>query len=216
MDRGGKKKEQATKLLEALNTSSAQNRNLQLGFITFLFYIAITALQTNHAMLLKNSDVKLPVLNIDIPLFSFYLIAPMLVVILHLDFLLNIREHMRKLDTWVTVSKDINADKRVKAEFVFPFLFNHERLYKNEILSFLPRLFNLATAYFLPIITLILVQYKFLPYHSLRMTIMHSVLIAIDVGCLLRLWAQIKGGDAKFPLLHYSFVIIILAIVIII
>lgn len=39
MDRGNKKKEQAAKFLEALNTFSSKNRNLQPGFISFLFYI---------------------------------------------------------------------------------------------------------------------------------------------------------------------------------
>jgi hypothetical protein len=72
-------------------------------FVTFLTigtYIAITVASTTDEMLVKGSQVKLPIIGTDIPItgwFGFYTVVPWLVVALHLDRMLQLSNLASKL-----------------------------------------------------------------------------------------------------------------------
>ncbi len=125
--------EEAKKILE----SSAQtNRNL---FIAFNF-VLITALVlclsvTDEDLLLGSSTVKLPLLSIELPIWAFASIAPMVLVALHFDLLHNLTEHRDKLMVWsqcwlkVHPSPSRNADMPRQ---MYPFLFDFAWLHANH------------------------------------------------------------------------------------
>jgi hypothetical protein len=72
-----------------INSSAAELRNYTLAFVSFLLYVLITAASTTHEQLLRISAVKLPLLDIDIPIVQFYLVSPLLILILHFHLLLQ-------------------------------------------------------------------------------------------------------------------------------
>ena len=70
-------------LLATLNSVAQRVQALWFSFISFGAYLTITVLGTTHRMLLLEEPVKLPVFNIDLPLTSFYFIAPAFFLIFH-------------------------------------------------------------------------------------------------------------------------------------
>jgi uncharacterized membrane protein len=78
------------RLQEAVNAASGHARNVYVTFLLFGLYLAIIFGSTTHEQLLRESPVTLPLLNVGLPLFGFYWIAPALFVLLHLNLLLQL------------------------------------------------------------------------------------------------------------------------------
>jgi hypothetical protein len=68
---GGPDTKEAEALATALNRSAERVQTLWFSFLTFMVYLAIAAGTTTHRMLFLESPLKLPVLNIDLPLWAF-------------------------------------------------------------------------------------------------------------------------------------------------
>ena len=65
--------------MQMISESSSVNRGLLLSFILFEVYMLVTVAATTDLMLLvPRSTVKLPLANIDIPLFGFFYHRPAL------------------------------------------------------------------------------------------------------------------------------------------
>ncbi len=72
------------KLLAAANAASGPARNAWLAFLGLLAYLLVTLAGVTHKDLLLNSPTKLPIVGVEIPLFSFFLAAPFLFVLVDL------------------------------------------------------------------------------------------------------------------------------------
>lgn len=70
----------AEAFLIAANDASAQARNMWLFFIGILTYLIVTIAGTTHTDLLLNNPITLPFLDVKIPLFSFFLYAPAVIL----------------------------------------------------------------------------------------------------------------------------------------
>ena len=73
----------AQELEESLEESSGEVRRAFLWFGTFAAYFVTTVAATTHENLLRGTAVKLPLLNVDLPIVGFYVIAPALFLLLH-------------------------------------------------------------------------------------------------------------------------------------
>jgi hypothetical protein len=71
-----KAREQLEGLQKAVQHTSAVGGRLWLSYLFVLFYLAIAAGGVSPADLLVRNPVKLPFLNIDLPLFAFFFLAP--------------------------------------------------------------------------------------------------------------------------------------------
>ena len=73
--------------LEAIKRSvedaAAVSGGLWLSYLLALFYLAVAAGAVSHADLFLENPVKLPFLNIELQLKAFFLIAPLLFVVIH-------------------------------------------------------------------------------------------------------------------------------------
>ena len=58
-------------------------RRLWLSYLFVLFYLAVAAGAVTHADLFLENPVKLPFLNIDLPLLAFFFLAPILFLFVH-------------------------------------------------------------------------------------------------------------------------------------
>jgi hypothetical protein len=125
--------EDAKKILE---TSAQTNRNLFIAFNSVLVTVLILCLSvTDEMLLLGSSTIKLPLLNIDLPIWAFATIAPLALLTLHFDLLQNLSAHREKLIVWckawfkVYPSPSHNADM---PQQLYPFLFDFAWLYVNH------------------------------------------------------------------------------------
>ncbi len=81
---------EAEAFVDALNHSAERVQTLWFSFLTFMLYLAIAAGTTTHRMLFLEEPLNLPVLNIPLPLLGFYILTPIIFVVLHFYMLLNL------------------------------------------------------------------------------------------------------------------------------
>ena len=66
---------------------TTQIRSAMLFVLIFAFYMLIVVLLTTDMMLLREGEIILPFFQIGVPIVAFYIIAPLLIVFLHLNVL---------------------------------------------------------------------------------------------------------------------------------
>src|SRR5215831_16415847 len=77
-------------LEKSLNDSATRVSTIWISFLIFGLYLVIAAGTVTHRQLLLEGPVKLPVLNIDLPLVGFFFLAPILYVIFHAYVLIQV------------------------------------------------------------------------------------------------------------------------------
>ena len=70
-------------LEKSVNDSATRVSAIWVSFLIFGLYLVIAAGTVTHRQLFLEDPVKLPVLNIDLPLVGFFFLAPILFVIFH-------------------------------------------------------------------------------------------------------------------------------------
>ena len=68
---------------KSVEDAAAVSGGLWLSYLFVLFYMAIAAGAVTHEDLLLERAVKLPFLNIELPLLAFFALAPFIVLIIH-------------------------------------------------------------------------------------------------------------------------------------
>src|SRR4051812_10903014 len=77
-------------LEKSLNDSATRVSTIWISFLTFSLYLLVAAATVTHRQLFLAEPLKLPVLNIDLPLWGFFFLAPILFVILHAYLLVQV------------------------------------------------------------------------------------------------------------------------------
>ena len=70
-------------LQKTLNDTAGKASALWIAFITFELYLAIAFGSVTHRNLFLEDPIKLPVLNVDLPLVGFFVVAPTILLIFH-------------------------------------------------------------------------------------------------------------------------------------
>src|SRR5215210_3301318 len=70
-------------LEKALNDAAGKASVLWTTFVTFELYLAIAFGSVTHHNLFLEDPVKLPILNVDLPLVAFFVVAPAVLLIFH-------------------------------------------------------------------------------------------------------------------------------------
>lgn len=186
-------------LLKAVNDASGKAFALWITFLTVATYLAISVGTTTHVQLLLEGPVKLPLLDVNMPLFDFYEFAPALFVVLHLYVLMQLYLLSRtlqlfeqELQTPQLIKKDRERIRAQLEKFVFTqFLINQPN-------PFPIRQFLRATVWLSfiigPILLLFTFQIRFLPYHSEFTTYVHRIILIVDVVLILVMWPKIYRG----------------------
>src|SRR5215207_6401067 len=77
-------------LERSLNDTAVRVSTIWVSFLIFSLYLLVAAATVEHRQLFLAEPVKLPVLNIDLPLWGFFFLAPILFVILHAYVLIQV------------------------------------------------------------------------------------------------------------------------------
>ena len=157
---------------------------------------------TTHEQLLREAPISLPILNVGIPLFGFYWIAPALFVLLHFNLMLQFYLLARKLRAFEQALAPL--PEHVQREhlggldtFAFSHMLigiQHSRLFRT-----LFRLVVWITVIILPVILLLGVQIRFLPYHDAATTTFHRILMLLDLLLLWFIWRRVVSGPNMPP-----------------
>jgi hypothetical protein len=198
-------------LADALNHSAELVQTLWFKFLYFMVALVVVIGTTTHRTLFLESPLKLPPLpDIPIPLplpdiplllLAFYIVTPVIFVIVHFYVLLNLvllAGTARSFeDALVRTLSDGEARENFRMRIentLFVRLLvggRREREGINAKLLSQMALFTLALA---PVALLLMTQIKFLPYHSEWITWLHRGLLALDLALVWTLWPGYRSG----------------------
>jgi uncharacterized protein YjbI with pentapeptide repeats len=192
----------AEALAAALNHSAERVQTLWFSFLTFMLYLAVATGTTTHRMLFLKEPLNLPVLNIALPLLGFYILTPVIFVVLHFYMLLNLVLLARTAKSFEdALVRAFPTDGEARENFrmrientLFVQLLVGGRLECKGINGKLLSLMALITLALAPVALLLMFEIKFLPYHSEAITWLHRGLLAVDLVLVWTLWPGYRSG----------------------
>jgi uncharacterized protein YjbI with pentapeptide repeats len=200
-------------LLESANSASQTVAALHVAFLAFVAYLGVIVWGTSHEDLLRISPVKLPILDVELPLTAFYNFVPWMVVLLHFNLMMQLELLSCKL--W-NLDRDLpdTIDGQQVRDRLFIFPFTHLIAGRTGVLliRWLLSLVVGITVIALPLFMLLAAQIRFLPFHDEAITWSQRLAVWIDAAMLLALWPLIASPkdrarewwqNAGFRLLGY-------------
>jgi uncharacterized protein YjbI with pentapeptide repeats len=178
-------------LLDTANSASEKVAALHLGFMAVCAYLLVIVFGTTHLDLLLGKGIKLPFVDVEVPIAGFYTAAPYLLVLVHFNFLLQLQLLSRKLNAFnfIAPKDEWNGSSRDQLHG-FPFtIYLIGRA--DPIVRALLELMVSITIILLPLITLLAIQLMFLAYGEESITWAQRAAICIDVVLIVALWPLI-------------------------
>lgn len=186
------------KLLEAANSASQTVAALHVAFLAFVTYLGVIVWGTTHDDLLRISPVKLPILDVELPLTNFYSFVPWMVVLLHFNLLMQLELLSSKLWNLDIDLPDTPAGQQVRDRlFIFPFTHLIAGRSRVLLIRWLLSLVVGITVIALPLLMLLAAQIRFLPFHDEAITWSQRIAVWVDAGMLITLWPLIASPQDR-------------------
>jgi uncharacterized protein YjbI with pentapeptide repeats len=186
---------------KAVNDAAGRVGALWLSFITLIAYLLIAVGAVTHRDLLLEKGLKLPLLNVDLPLIGFFAAAPFFFILFHFYVFLQFQGLARKLLVYDALLRDqaetereANLMRHRLDSFVLVQLLAGPRERGDKKSGRLLNLIGWITMVALPILVLLNIQFSFLPYHLEEVTWLHRVSIVCDLALIGFFWTVLIGG----------------------
>jgi uncharacterized protein YjbI with pentapeptide repeats len=185
----------------SLNDAAGQVRVTWFAFITFGTYLVIAVGSVTHRMLFLETPIKLPVLNVDLSLVGFFVVAPILFLIFHFYMLFQLLVLSRKFRLYnTTLASTVGSETgrsrlRLRLE---PFVFVQFPGGAQHRIGFtdqLARVIAPITTAIGPVLVLFQLHLTFLPYHLWWVTWLHRVAIIFDLALVWWFRRAISFGE---------------------
>ncbi len=183
---------EAKALLDAANSASQNVAVLHVAFMAVCAYVLVIVFGTTDLdLLMGGNNVKLPVIDVVVPIVGFYAVAPYLVVLMHLNLLLQLQLLSRKLFAFdaVTPAEESVGGLRERLH-IFPYTYYLVGR-PGVVVGGLLGLVVSVSLIVLPLATLLALQLKFLAYQAEGITWAQRLAVFLDVGFLVALWPVI-------------------------
>ncbi|HAH10003.1 MAG TPA: hypothetical protein DCL48_07875, partial [Alphaproteobacteria bacterium] len=205
--------------LDTLSGTAQRIQYLWIAFITVMLTFAVTTANVSHKMLLLQEGVKLPLVDLTIPLIGYAVVGPALLLIMHLyllAMLIALARTVPAFDAALTglkteVGEPLSEAERDKlrsrlGNALFALLLVGPKREREGALGVLYAIIALTTVALAPIAVLFLFQLMFLPYQSDEITWWHRVAVWMDVAMVLMLWPSYRWyrGERFLRLPHFS------------
>jgi uncharacterized protein YjbI with pentapeptide repeats len=189
-------------LQTALNVAAGKLSVLWTTFITLQFYFAIAFGSVTHRDLFLQTAIKLPILNVDLPLIGFFIVVPIVLVIFHFYVFLQLLGLARKAQDYNTLLSRYTPNElirqRLDSFLVLQFLAGptrHRAGFSGLSLLLIAWVTLVAT----PVVILIQAQISFLPYHLESVLWLQRIAIVSDLALIWHFWPYIRSRGAEFP-----------------
>jgi len=186
-------------LEKSLNDSATRVSTIWVSFLIFSLYLLTATATVTHRQLFLGEPVKLPVLNIDLPLWVFFFLAPLLFLIFHAYVLIQLVLLSRTASFYtaaigrvvdrnnMTSRADASLRQRL-ANTLFAQLFAGSASERDGWFGAILKAIAWATLAIAPILILLTMQLSFLPYHSYFSTWIHRTIVLLDLIAIVCLW----------------------------
>ncbi|MBI3230710.1 MAG: pentapeptide repeat-containing protein [Burkholderiales bacterium] len=179
------------RLHNQVKESSDNNRQFFFAYLALMVFVqAMVIATTDKMLLLPHEGIKLPLVDLMVPLLGFYWIVPFFVLALHFNFLHNLDSHHYKLMQW----RYAFPDAKVPRSRVHAFLFDFAVLERNTPMASLLHGINAFLCLYLGPVTLALVLWRMTDYQDAGLTVLHT--LAFLSNCLL-VWKTTRGFRAN-------------------
>jgi uncharacterized protein YjbI with pentapeptide repeats len=178
-----------------------------------LFYLAVAAGAVTHADLFLENPVKLPFLNIELPLLAFFFLAPILFIIVHAYTLVHLVMLTDKAKRYNAVMREQIGDedgllpgeserrkavrdelrRQLPSNIFIQFLAGPADI-RDSWFGWLLRTIAWTTLVIAPVLLLLLLQFQFLPYHYGPITWIHRGALLADLILVWWLWRKILSA----------------------
>ena len=131
------------RLLESVNDSARHFRAVYTFYLVVAFYILVVAASTSTELLFRAGDVQMPIVSVQVPIVSFFIFVPWLVLILHLNLLIQAEFLSKKTWRYLSALPTHTSSERTKTEaltVLFPVPLVHTVAQKDQTRSTQPML----------------------------------------------------------------------------
>jgi uncharacterized protein YjbI with pentapeptide repeats len=191
-------------LLEAVNDGSDTVNTGWLIFLAVMSYLVVSVAGISHKDLLLSSDIPLPILQVKIGLTSFFLFAPILLLLFHLGVVGQLVLLARKTIEFDSALQLLEPTERrthpLRLELHnFFFVQGIAGPERSPMMSSLLHGMSWLTVVVLPVVLLLYVQVAFLPYHDVTITSIHRLIVLADVLVLIFIGTFMTRIETSFP-----------------
>jgi uncharacterized protein YjbI with pentapeptide repeats len=192
---------------KAVEDAAAISGGLWLSYLFVLSYIAVAAGAVTHTDLFLRRPVRMPFLNVELPLLSFFAFAPLIVIITHAYTLVHFamlgrkasrfNEELRRqfpdteTETLQNGATRESAPKEVRDKLrrllpsnIFVQVVAGPPELRRGVFGLILKTIAWTTLAFFPVLLLLLLQTQFLPYHDVSITNAQRVALIVDIALL--------------------------------
>src|SRR5580704_9580273 len=192
---------------KSVEDAASVSGGLWLSYLFVLSYIAIAAGAVTHEDLLLVRPVKLPFLNVELPLKAFFALAPYIVLIIHAYALMHFimlgkkasrfHNELRRqfpdsgTETQKSGAAPDGAHKEIRDKLrrllpsnIFVQILAGPPELRTGIFGSMLKLIALTTLVVLPVLVLLLLQIQFLPFHDVTISWAQRVALFLDIVVL--------------------------------
>jgi uncharacterized protein YjbI with pentapeptide repeats len=188
-------------LRDALVDAATISGTLWLSYLFAFFYLSIAVGGVKHEDLFFSDPVKLPFLNVDLPLIGFFVLGPLLFLIIHAYTLLHFALLAAKVDAFHTELEAQIGFEETRARLrrqlpsnIFVQFLAGPRDVRTGIMGFLLRLIAWISLILGPIALMVFFQLQFLPYHDATVSWWQRIAVILELVLLWLLWPPIARG----------------------
>ena len=157
-------------LLQASNDSARLFRTVYVTFMTLASYILVVALSVDDELLFTDGELRAPILNVGIRTSNYFATAPWIILLLHVNVLIQGLFLARKVNDYRT-ALPLHQGIHRRAEMLrLPFPIPLTQVAGDRSSSAVPlwllKLVTFSTLVILPVVTLSAIQVQFLAFQS--------------------------------------------------
>jgi hypothetical protein len=192
-------------LRKTVEDAAAVSAGYWLSYLFVLLYIAIAAGAVTHRNLLLENPVKLPFLNVELPLVAFFFLAPILFIVSHAYTPVHFVMLGAKVGVFDTELRAQLGDapetrdglrRQLPSNIFVQFLAGPGDIRKGG-LGLILKLIAWLSLVIGPVLLLLLIQAQFLPYHLEWVTWLQRFAVLADVILLWALWPAVLNGRSE-------------------
>jgi hypothetical protein len=191
---------------KSVEDAAVVSAGLWLSYLFVLFYIGIAVGGVTHKDLLLESPVKLPFLSdVPLPLIAVFFLAPIVFIVFHAYTLLHFVMLAAKVGVYDAelrrqlgdAPETRDAFRRQLPSNIFVQFLAGPRDIREGLLGLFLKAIAWVSLVIGPVLLLLLILVRFLPYHLESLTWWHRLAILADVVLLWLLWPAVLNSRSK-------------------
>ena len=189
-------------LRDAVVDAANVGAGLWFSYLFVLLYLIVAVGGVTHRNLLFESPVKLPFLGVDLPLVGFFVLGPLLFLIVHAYVLLHFAMLADKVGAFHAELQSQIADDTLRAQLrrqlpsnIFVQFLAGPIEVRTGLMGAMLRLIAQISLVAGPLALLVFFQLQFLPYHNEAVSWWQRIAVVADLVLLWTLWPSVARGE---------------------